>query len=77
MYFPKNGLSPVEEKIYDLLLQGKSYTIAEVGRKAGVAANPIPAIRALIEKELISTSEQIERYFTPKTQDFVKLVVDP
>ncbi len=70
--FPENGLSPVEEKIYDLLLQGKSYTIAEVGRKAGVA-NPIPAIRALIEKELISTSEQIERYFTPKTQDFVKL----
>jgi primosomal protein N' (replication factor Y) len=71
---PQKRLTPSEIKIYDFLADGKPVSINDITRKTGIA-NSIYHVKSLIEKGILSTDEQLDKDFTPKTETLLQLCV--
>lgn len=66
------GISDRERHIVDFLKGAGSITLAALSKGCGVKSI-MPAIRPLLERSVISLSEEIKRKYTPKTEVCLRL----
>lgn len=66
------GMSERERRIVDFLKESGSVTLAALARGCGVKGI-MPAIKPLLERSVISLSEEIRRKYRPKTEIFLRL----
>ena len=69
------GISDRERRIAEFLKGSGSMTLAALSKGCGVKSI-MPAIRPLLEKGIISLSEEIKRKYTPKTEIFLRLNIE-
>ncbi len=70
-----DGMSERERQIADFLKSsGNGVTLAALAKGCGVKSI-MPAIRPLLEKSVISLTEEVKRKYRPKTETYLKLCI--
>ncbi len=61
-----------EQRLLDLLADGKEHSVDELNRQAGMS-NCLPALKKLMEAGAVEVSEELAQRFRPKTETCVRL----
>ena len=71
-FMAEERFTPNEEKIYQLLTDGKVRTVGVIEKEKGIK-NALPTISALLRKEAIFVKEEVKRIYKPKTEICIRL----
>ncbi|MHB9054664.1 MAG: replication restart helicase PriA [Paludibacteraceae bacterium] len=65
-------LSDKEQKIVDVLSDGKIHSVAELNKVTGMR-DTLPTLKLLMEKGLVEISEELAEKYHPKTESYVRM----
>jgi len=71
-FMAEERFTPNEEKIYQLLTDGKVRTVSVIEKETGIK-NALPTISNLLHKEAIFVKEEVKRTYKPKTEVCIRL----
>lgn len=66
------ALSVKEQKIVDILSDGKIHSVAELNKVTGMR-DTLPTLKLLMEKGLVEISEELTEKYHPKTENYIRL----